>query len=419
MLGHMERWRAAGVWAFVVMFSCAGLCPSDGVFAQVAVRGAKVYTMAGPPIENGVVVIRDGKISAVGKSGDVAIPEGFRVFEAAVVTPGLVDAHSVVGVAGIYNNPRGDQDQLERSEPIQPELRALDAYNPHEELVAWVRGFGVTTVHTGHAPGELITGQSIIVKTTGNTVEEAVIVERAALTATLAQSARKDEAAASPGTRGKMVALLRAEFVKAQEYRAKRADADAEEPTERSLRLDALVDALDRKLPVLITAHRAQDIASALRLQREFGFKLWLDGCAEGYVVRDAIKAAGVPVILHPSMQRSTGEAENLSFETAAKLRAAGIPVALQSHYEGYVPKTRVVLFEAAIAAANGLGLEGALETITIAAAKILGIDDRVGSLAVGKDGDIALYDGDPFEYTTHCIATIIEGKQVSQGERQ
>lgn len=405
-------------------FFCLVLLCGTSLPGQVAIRGAKVYTMTGPPIEGGVVVIRDGKISAVGKAADVAIPEGFRVLEAAVVTPGLVDAHSVVGVAGMYNNPRGDQDQLERSEPIQPELRGLDAYNPHEELVRWVRGFGVTTVHTGHAPGELISGQSLIVKTTGNTVEEALVVARAALTATLAQSARKEDEA-SPGTRGKMVALLRAEFIKADEYRKKRDKPPAtdpeveEEPVERSLRLDALADALDGKLPVLITAHRAQDIASALRLQKEFGFKLWLDGCAEAYVVRDAIKAAGVPVILHPSMQRATGESENLSFETAARLREVGIPVALQSHYEGYVPKTRVVLFEAAIAAANGLGFEGALATITSDAAKILGIDDRVGSLGVGKDGDVALYDGDPFEYTTHCIGTVIEGKVVSDGERK
>ena len=130
--------------------------------------------------------------------------------------------------------------------------------------------------------------------------------------------------------------------------------------------------------------------------------------------VIEQIKAAAVPVILHPTMFRSTGEKENLSMETAAKLHEAGIPIALQSSFESYVPKTRVVLFEAAIAASNGLKFEDALATITIDAAKILGIEKRVGSIEVGKDADVALYDGDPFEYTSHCVGTIIDGRVVS-----
>jgi imidazolonepropionase-like amidohydrolase len=139
-----------------------------------------------------------------------------------------------------------------------------------------------------------------------------------------------------------------------------------------------------------------------------------LDGASESYLLIDQIKAAGVLVILHPTMFRSSGEKENLSMETAAKLRAAGIPIALQSAFEAYVPKTRVVLFEAALAASNGLKFEDALATITIDAAKILGVDKRVGSIEAGKDADIALFDGDPFEYTTHCTGTIIDGLIVN-----
>jgi imidazolonepropionase-like amidohydrolase len=140
-----------------------------------------------------------------------------------------------------------------------------------------------------------------------------------------------------------------------------------------------------------------------------------LDGASESYLLIDQIKAAGVPVIVHPTMFRSHGESENLSMETAGKLRAAGIPIALQSAYEGYVPKTRVVLFEAAIAAANGLSFDDALGAITRDAARILGVDDRIGSIEKGKDADIACFDGDPFEYTTHCTTTIIDGKIVSE----
>ena len=182
--------------------------------------------------------------------------------------------------------------------------------------------------------------------------------------------------------------------------------------------METLVQVLDGKLMLLITADRLQDIQSALRLAKEFNIKICLDSAAECYLAIDDIKAAGVPVILHPSMARAVEDKENLSFETASKLVAAGIPVALQSGYEAYVPKTRVVLFEAALTAANGLSLEQALATITINAARILGIADRVGSLEIGKDGDLALYDGDPLEYTTHCVGTVIGGKVVHDKPR-
>jgi imidazolonepropionase-like amidohydrolase len=153
---------------------------------------------------------------------------------------------------------------------------------------------------------------------------------------------------------------------------------------------------------------------TALRIAKEFNIKIVLDGVAEAHLVMDQIKASGFPVIVHPTMYRAGGETESLSMETASKLKKAGIPVALQSGYEGYVPKTRVVLFEAALTVAYGLNFEEALSTITIDAAKIIGLEDRIGSIKVGKDADIAMYDGDPFEYTTHCIGTMINGKIVS-----
>ena len=385
--------------------------------AQVAVIGKTVYTMAGPPLKDTVVIIRDGKIVEIRPVFGTIIPDDLRILRADVVTPGLIDAHTVVGLSGIYNQ-KHDQDQLEHSAPIQPELRAVDAYNTLEELVAFVRGFGVTTVHTGHAPGELISGQTIVVKTAGRTVDEAILRAPAMVAATLSSSARKKGKGKSPGTRGKMMALLRAEFVKAQEYSKKRDGADEEKRPARDLRLEMLERVLRGEVPIMVTADRAQDIASALRLAREFGFKLVLDSAAESYLLIDAIKDAAVPVIVHPSMYRTWGDRKNLSFETAATLHKAGILVALQSGYESYVPKTRVVLFEAAITAANGLSFEEALATITIDAARILGVDDRVGSLEIGKDGDVALYDGDPFEYTSHCVGVVIDGKIVSDTPR-
>jgi len=360
-----------------------------------------------------VVLVRDGKVAAVGPAASTPIPDGFKVLEGAVVTPGLIDAHSTVGLSGIYNIPH-DQDQIEHSAPIQPELRAIDAYNPHEKLVEWVRDFGITTVHTGHAPGELISGQTFIAKTWGNTVAEATVVEEATIAATLSPMAEKTEKGKSPGTRGKMMAMLRGEFIKAQEYETKMEKAEPDKKPDRSLELDALVRVLKGELPMMITANRAQDIDSALRLANEFHIRIILDSGAESYLMIDQLKAAGVPVIIHPTMTRAWGDFANMSFETASKLHKAGIPVAMQSGYESYVPKARVVLFEAALAAANGLSFDEALATITINPAKILGVDKRVGSLETGKDGDVAIFDGDPFEYTSHCTGVIIDGQIVS-----
>jgi imidazolonepropionase-like amidohydrolase len=335
-----------------------------------------------------------------------------------VVTPGLIDAHTAVGLTG-YLNQEQDQDQLDKGEPIQPELRAIDSYNPRERLIEWVRGFGITTIHTGHAPGALVSGQTMIAKTVGETVDDAVIVPAAMVAVTLGDDARPGDEKKSPGTRSKAVAMLRGEFVKTQDYLRKLGLGDPEKRPDRDLRREVFADVLRGKLPLLVTVNRATDIDAALRIAKEFGIRIVLDSAAEAYLAADRIKAAGVPVIIHPSMRRGgNGETENISFETTATLRAKGIPVAMQSGFEGYVPKTRVALFEAAIAAANGLTMEQALATITSDAAAILGVADRVGSLRPGMDGDVAVFDGDPFEYTSHCTAVVIDGRVVSEEPR-
>lgn len=381
---------------------------------NIAITGDTIYTLAGAPLKNGVVLVRDGKIETVGPADTVKIPSAYRMLHAAVVTPGLIDGHATVGLSGLLNQPQ-DQDVLEKSAAIQPELRALDAYNAKDALVAYVRSFGVTTVNTGHAPGALVPGQTMIVKTSGRSADEDVVKPSAMTCVTLGNAglSRGEGAAAgpkSPGTRAKAVALLRAELIKTQEYAKKREAKDETKRPGRDLKYEALLRAFDDAQPLLITAHRQQDIISALRIAKEFNLKIVLDGCADAPLVLAEIKASGFPVVLHPTMARSAEDAENLSVETAAKLKAAGIPFTLQSGYEGYVPKTRVVLFEAAVAASNGLGFEAALAAITLDAAQILGIADRTGSLEPGKDADLALYDGDPFEYTTHCTGTLIDG---------
>ncbi len=392
----------------IVLFFLAG-----SAHAQLAVRGERVYTMEGAPIENGVVLIRDGQIERVGPAGTVAIPDGYRVLDAAVVTPGLVDARGTVGLSGILNQPQ-DQDHLDTSDPIQPELRAIDAYDPTEDLVAWVLGFGVTTVQVGPSPGAPVGGQTAIFKTHARTVAEGLVADAPMVAFTLGTGFRGNFD--SPGTRSKEIAMLRTALMEAQRYAEDMENEDEAKRPARDLRKEALARVLSGEAAALITAHRAHDILTALRLAEEFDLRMILDGGAESYLVIDQLKAANVPVILHPTMVRAGGETQSASFETAKTLHDAGLLVAIQSGYEAYVPKTRVVLFEAAVAAANGLGLENALRTVTIDAAQILGIADRVGSLAEGKDADLVLFDGDPFEYTSH-VCTVIAGGEVAVDE--
>lgn len=404
--------------------------------AQVAVRAGTLHTVSGAPIENAVVIAgADGKIEWVGPAVVANIPDGVDVLEAAVVTPGLVDARSVVGLSGALNSnigPVRDQDQLERSSPLQPDLRAIDAYDANETLVEWVRSYGVTTLHTGHGPGALVSGQTMIAKTRGRNVEQATLMPVRMLAATLGNAVSSNFQ--SPGTSAKGIAMLRNALHGAQAYldqvrKAEEAggagngesngdgngeeDVDAKpspQPPPRDLSKEALGQVLDGELSLLVTANTVAEMASALRLQQEFGFDLVLDSAAESYLLLDEIREAGVPVLLHPPMSR----VRNGSYETAAQLADAGIPFAIQTGFEGYVPKTRVLLWEAAIAAANGLGMERALEAVTLSPARILGIDDRVGSIEVGKDADLALFDGDPFEYTSHICGVIIESEVMS-----
>ncbi len=376
---------------------------------QIAVRGETVWTMAGEPITNGVVLINNGKIEAVGIAAQIRIPAGYKVVSARVVTPGLIDAHTVVGLNGYLNQPH-DQMAIEASGPIQPELRATDAYNAEEKLIEWLREFGVTTIHTGHQPSALVSGQTMIAKTWGKNVDEATIVPTAMIAVTFGSAANEGQGK-SPGTRAKQAALLRGELIKAQENIKKTEPA-------KDLKSLAFASVIKREIPLLVTAHMAQDIMTAIRIAKEFNIRIVLDGVSEAQLVMDEIKESGYPVIVHPTMARAGGDTRSLSLENPAKIKAAGIPVALQSGYEGYVPKTRVVLFEAAMAAANGLSRSDALALITIDAARILGLDSRIGSIAIGKDADLAMYDGDPFEWTTHCTGTIINGRIVSEVTR-
>ncbi|MEQ1644418.1 MAG: amidohydrolase, partial [Pyrinomonadaceae bacterium] len=259
----------------LLLFSLCLCVSAVSISAQIAVKGDTVYTMAGEPIINGVVLINDGKITAVGPAASISIPANYRVISAKVVTPGLIDAHTVIGLNGYLNQPH-DQMALDGGASFQPELRATDSYNAEEKLIEVVRQYGVTTIHTGHQPGSLASGQTMIAKTVGKNVDEATIVPTAMIAVTLGPSA--NASGRSPGTRAKQVSMLRAELIKAQEN-----DAKTEKP--KDLRSQIMARVIKREIPLLVTAEAAQDIMTALRVAKEFNIKIVLDGAADGHML--------------------------------------------------------------------------------------------------------------------------------------
>lgn len=398
---------------------------SPGFSVGIAVKADRVHTVAGQgTLENGVVLIREGKIEKVGVAKDVEIPEGYEILTAARVTPGLVDAHSVVGVSGVYNVD-ADRDHNEDTGPNQASLRVIDGFNPNEPLLEYILRFGVTCIHTGPGKNNPIAGQMGVFKTPYKTLDSALVRFPSALLVNLGESPKstyggRDQ---SPATRMGSAAVIRKAFIEAQSYREKwerykkkpaTEEGKEKDPPERDLNKEALLLALSREIPVVLNADREDDILTGVRIAREFGLDLVLDGASEAYLTADSIQESGFPVFVHPTMQRIAGlETFNTTLENAALLSKKGIPIAIQSGYESYVPKTHLILFEAAVAMVNGLGFEKALEAITLAPAKILKIDDRVGSIEPGKDADLVLYSGDPFEYTTHVDAVLVDGEVV------
>ena len=379
--------------------------------AQIAIKAEMIYPVSGAPIRNGVVLVKNGKIESIGTN--IKIPTSYKVYETKVLTPGLVDARSVVGVSGALNIPT-DQDQLEKSGPIQPELRAIDAYNPEESLVKVIRDYGVTTIHTGHGVGALVSGQTMIAKTKTGSVETVTIQPFSMLAMTIGPSVSSNFT--SPGTKAKQIAMIRTELMKAQAYLKKQSDKDSSKKIAADLKLDALVKLLNGEVKALITANSSVDIMSAIRLAKEFNFKLVLNGAAEAYRLIPEIKNANAEIILHATMARNGGDMVNMTMESASLLTKAGIAVSIETGYEGYVPKTRILIFEAAEAMAFGLSFDEALKAVTLNPARLLGIADKTGSIEPGKDADLVLFNGDPFEYLSKVCGVMIDGVMVKEG---
>lgn len=379
---------------------------------RFAVFAGRLHTVSNGTIVDGAVLVEDGKIRYVGPRTGLTLPAQTPVLSAAAVTPGLIDTHSVVGLSGKYNVP-ADQDQDELSDPNQADLRVLDGFHPNEPLLEFLRSQGVTVVHATPGRANVLAGQTGIFHTHGRTAEAMALRFPAGVLVNLGEVPKNAYSGRLPTTRMGTAALVRSVFSEAQNYAKKRQDKGEKQPAS-NLKLEGLLPALEGRVPVIFSGHRADDLATGLRLAREFGLRCRLDLATESYLLTEAIAAARVPVVVHPPMQRAASmETYHSCLGTAAALADRNILVAIGTGFEGYVPKTRVLRHEAAIAMVNGLGFDRALKAVTLDAARILDIHDRHGSLDAGKVADLVLYDGDPFEHATHVTHTIMAGRVV------
>lgn len=366
-----------------------------------AVVGERIHTGTGS--FDGIVIVRDGKILHVHAGG--ASVKNMPVYKAKHVTPGLIDVFSSVGLSGAWNIP-ADQDQDESSDPNQADLRALDGFNPREPLLDFLAANGTTVVHAVPGRQNPIAGRGGVFRADGITTDGAAITPVGAVIVNLGESSKGGK---GPTTRMGVAGLVRKAFADAQNYQKQGANAP------RSPKLEALVPALEGKVQVYFAAHRKDDIQTALRIAAEFKLKPVIAMGTDGYRMAAELKAAGVPVVVHPTMMRAASSIETLHAFTgnAAALDSAGVQVTICTGFEGYVPKTRVLRHEAAMAVAAGMDRDRALSAVTINAAKLLGIEKEYGTIEAGKVADLVLYDGDPFEHTTHVTQTIMRGKVV------
>ena len=379
----------------------------------VVFRGATVLPISGPSIENGIVVARDGRIVAVGASGDVPVPDDAdRVLdlEGRVVMPGLVDTHSHLGgVSG------GD-----RSAALHPGVRALDGVDVQDESFWRARSGGLTTVNVMPGSGHLMSGQTVYLKLRKDPVriEDWLFcddpIDGICGSMKMANGTNSMRGAPFPGTRAKSAAMVRELFVQAGDYAARLAEASdgTGNAPKRDLGLEGVADVIAGTRRVQFHTHRHDDIATVLRLRDEFGFRPVIQHGTESWMLADELAAAGIGVSF--TLVDSPGGKEEvlrMRMDAPAILERAGVDVSLNT--DDWITDSRLLLRTAAMAVRAGMSREGALEAVTLASARQLGLDDRIGSLDPGKDADLVILSGDPFSVHTQVLETWVEGQRV------
>ena len=371
----------------------------------------------------GYILISQGKIKEIGSMTKSPGDRDVIDAEGKIVMPGLVDSHTHIGIMEDSLGFEGD-DANELTDPVTPHLRAIDGINHADRAFEEARQWGVTTVVSGPGSGNVICGQFAALKTFGRSVDEMVIKQPCAMKVAFGENPKTvyHEKSHTPSTRMATAAILREQLFKAKEYMEAwedyHKDSEENDKPEYDIRMEALIPVLNRELVVKIHAHRADDILTAIRIAKEFNLRYTIDHCTEGYMIADILKEQKVRVILGPLLtERSKIELKNQNIEAPGILAKYGVPVAIMTDHP-CVPEQHLLLC-AGVAVREGMSEEDALRAITINAAQAAGIEDRVGSLEVGKDADLVVFSGHPFDYRTKVELTMINGKVVYQRNQE
>ncbi len=374
-----------------------------------------IESLESPAVEKGTVLMGDdGKIAALGSS--VAIPEGAEVIDLSglYVTPGLVDAHTHIGTFN-YSIPANMIDGNEKSAPITPQVRALDAFFPGDEAIPEALSGGVTCVQSLPGSANVIGGTGIILKLKGTVVDQMVIQSPSVMKAALGENPIRvygAEQKKAPATRMGVAALMRQTLANAVTYRDKIAKG---EKVDRDLGLEALIPVVNGQRTFSVHCHRSDDICTAIRIAKEFNLKYTLEHCTDGCLILDYLAENQVRAAIGPTLGgKSKMELKNKSFETPLALYKAGVHFCIITDHP-FIPLSQFTV-AATLAMTAGLPREEALKAITIYGAEHLGLQDRLGSLAPGKDGDLAVWTGDPLDARNRCVMTVIDGEPVYDG---
>jgi imidazolonepropionase-like amidohydrolase len=384
---------------------------SETTIAQekpIVFKGANIITVTGQTFSGGTMVVQNGKIIAVG-AANIAIPANATIVDAAgkTIMPGIVDTHSHLG------GPQGG----DATNPLNPEVRAMDAINPISDGFKKALAGGITTINIMPGSGHLMSGQTVYVKMReGKIIEDLLITNEKGVNGGMKMANGTNSIRNGngfPGTRAKSASLDRELLLKAQEYKRKmeRAGKDSSKLPERDLRMEPLVEVLNGKRIVHFHTHKYNDILTVIRLSKEFGFKPVLHHLSEGWMVADEIAKAGLYCsIITIDAPGGKLEATNLSFKTGGVLEKAGVQVGF--HTDDGITDSRLFLRSAALNVREGMSRQKAMEGLTIVGAKMLDLSTRVGSLEEGKDADFVLLSGDPFSVYTKVEQTWVEGNK-------
>lgn len=382
---------------------------------MIFIKNGHIYTMAGQVIENGCILIENGKIIKVGV--DLVAPTNSEIIDAEgkMVTPGFIDAHCHLGLFEEAIGFEGS-DGNEMTDPVTPQLRAIDAINPMDISFEEAYQGGVTTAVTGPGSANVIGGTFVALKTYGHRIDDMIIKDPVAMKIAFGENPKRvyNGQKKSPMTRMATAAILRETLFKAQTYMNKK--ENAEDPTkipDYDMKMEAMIPVLKREIPVKAHAHRADDIFTALRIAKEFNIDITLDHCTEGHLIAEELAIEGKPAIVGPSFgSRSKFELKNKTFDTPRVLVEAGVKIAITT--DSPVIPLHYLPLCAGLAHKAGLSEMEALKAITINAAEIVGLDNRIGSIEVGKDADIVIFEGNPIkDLDSKTYMTIIDGKVV------